>query len=139
MPTAKRRRTNKNKKKRDISHLNITNENNDGEEQINDSIRNTTVSSNSSPSTSMRKCQACLKYFSNLQQHYAKKPICAQMINDSSIVGNVIKKHDNVTQVPNPNDKLMTLNTYEVTQLHDQSAGFFEINDDNEILKRLGL
>jgi len=126
MPTARRRR-NRNKKKRDISQINnATNENNDDVEQdFNDGIRNSTISSNTSPSTSMRKCQACLKFYSNLQMHFAKQPICAQMINDSSIVGKVIKKHDNVTQVPNPNDKLMTLNTYEATQLHDQSAVFF--------------
>ena len=61
MPTARRRR-NRNKKKRDISQINnATNENNDDVEQdFNDGIRNSTISSNTSPSTS---------YFSGIITH----------------------------------------------------------------------
>ena len=127
MPTARRRKKG-NKKKRDISQINnATNENNDHhvDEDFNDGKRNGTISSNISPSTSMRKCKACLKFYSNLQMHFVKQPICAQMINDSSIIGKVVKKHDNFTKVPNTNVKVMNLNTYEATQLHDQSAVFF--------------
>ena len=134
MPTARRRKKG-NKKKRDISQINnATNENNDHhvDEDFNDGKRNGTISSNISPSTSMRKCKACLKFYSNLQMHFVKQPICAQMINDSSIIGKVVKKHDNFTKVPNTNVKVMNLNTYEATQLHDQSAGFLEINANNE-------